>query len=121
MRQVAWMAAAATLLWLAIEATMGAGVNPEVLYGMSGPLVVACLSWVATERTYTASPERLTGILLKGLAIKAIFFGVYVTVMLRLLEMRPVPFMLSFTAYFIVLHVMEALFMRRLFMRAEAH
>ena len=115
------MAAAATLSWVALGMTMGARVNPEVFYGMCGPLVVACLSWIVTERTYTASPERLTGVMLKGLAIKAIFFGVYVAVMLRLLGVRPVPFVLSFTAYFIALHVIEALFMRRLFLRAEAH
>ena len=121
MRQVAWMAAAATLSWVALDVTMGARVSPEVFYGMFGPLVVACLSWVVTERTYTASPERLTGVMLKGLAIKAIFFGVYVAGMLRVLGVRPVPFVLSFTAYFIALHMIEALFMRRLFLRAEAH
>ena len=120
MREVAWMAAAATLSWLAVEATMGASTNPEALYGMFGPLMVASLSWVATERTYTSSPERLTAVMLTGLTIKAIFFGIYVTAMLRLLGVRPVPFVLSFTGSFIALHVMEALFMRRLFTRVEA-
>ena len=35
--------------------------------------------------------------------------------MLRVLELRPLPFVVSFTGYFIALHVIEALFMRRLF------
>jgi len=46
---------------------------------------------------------------------------VYVAGMLRVLGVRPVPFVLSFTIYFIALHMTEALFMRRLFLRAEAH
>ena len=36
-------------------------------------------------------------------------------VMLRVLDLRPVPFVVSFTGYFIALHTMEALFLRRLF------
>ena len=46
---------------------------------------------------------------------KAVFFGVYVAVMLRPLALRATPFVASFTGYFIALHMMEALFMRRLF------
>ena len=121
MKPVAWMTAAAVLSWLVVRAAMGANAGPEVFYGMAGPLVVASLSWVATERTYTASPARLTGVMLGGWAIKAIFFGIYVTAMFRVLAVRPVPFALSFTGYFVALHVMEALFMRRLFARARAH
>ena len=113
MKPVAWMVGASVVSWLI--ASRVAGANPEVLYGMLGPLVVAALSWVVTERTYKANPERLTGVMVKGLGIKAIFFGAYVVGMLRVAELRPVPFVVSFTSYFIALHVIEALFMRRLF------
>ena len=41
--------------------------------------------------------------------------------MLRVLALRPVPFVLSFTSYFIALHATEALFMRRLFAGAGTH
>ena len=60
-------------------------------------------------------PERLTAVMIAGLGIKAVFFGVYVAVMLRPLALRATPFVASFTGYFIALHMMEALFMRRLF------
>jgi hypothetical protein len=86
---------------------------------MLGPLAVASVSWVVTERTYVSSPERLTGVLVQGLAVKAVFFGVYVAGMLRVISVRPVPFVISFTSYFIALHLMEALFMRRLFENAN--
>jgi hypothetical protein len=54
-------------------------------------------------------------VMVQGLAVKAVFFGAYVVSMLRVVELRPVPFVVSFTGYFIALHVMEAMFMRRLF------
>jgi hypothetical protein len=61
-----------------------------------------------------AAPERLAGVMMTGFALKAVFFGVYVVVMLRVMMLRPVPFVVSFTAYFITLYAMEALLLRRL-------
>jgi hypothetical protein len=58
--------------------------------------------------------------MVQGLAVKAVFFGAYVVAMLRVLRVRPVPFVVSFTGYFIALHVTEALFLRRLFNSAFA-
>jgi hypothetical protein len=47
-------------------------------------------------------------------ALKFVFFGVYLAVMLKLLSMRPVPFVGAFVSYFIALYAMQALFLRRL-------
>jgi len=44
-----------------------------------------------------------------------VFFGVYVTIMLRVLALRPLPFVVSFTTYFIALHLFEAFCLQRLF------
>jgi hypothetical protein len=115
------MVAASVLSWLIVAGVAGARANPEVLYGMLGPLAVGSVSWIVTERTHASRPERLTGVLVTGMAIKAVFYGAYVIVMLRVLALRPIPFVASFTSYFIVLHLMEALFMRRMFARAEAN
>jgi hypothetical protein len=118
MRLLAWMIAASVLSWLIVAGMAGARANPEALYGMLGPLAVASVSWIVTERTYTSSPERLTGVMVTGLGIKAVVFGAYVVTMVRLVGLRPIPFVASFTGYFIALHLMEALFMRRMFARA---
>jgi hypothetical protein len=115
MRPIAWMVGASVVSWLIASRVAGADANPEVLYGMLAPLLVAAVSWVVIERTYRSAPERLTGVMVQGLAIKAVFFGAYVVTMLRFIGLRPVPFVVSFTGYFIALHVTEALFMRRLF------
>jgi len=119
MKPVAWMVGASVLSWL-IVSRAASGANPEVLYGMVAPLVVAAVSWIVTERTYRSKPERLTGVMVQALAVKAVFFGAYVVGMLRVVGLRPVPFVVSFTSYFIALHVTEAVFMQRLFTSAAA-
>jgi hypothetical protein len=115
MTPVAWMAGASIVSWLIASRAAGPGANPEVLYGMLAPLVVAAVSWIVIERTYRSNPERLTRVMVEGLAVKAVFFGAYVAGMLRVIGLRPVPFVVSFTSYFIALHVTEAVFLRRLF------
>ena len=115
MTPAAWMAGASIVSWLIASRVIGDEANPEVLYGMLAPLLVAVVSWVVVERTYRANPERLMRVMVEGLALKAVFFGAYVVGMLRVVGLRPVPFVVSFTSYFIALHVTEAVFLRRLF------
>ena len=117
-RPLLWMIATSVLSWVIVAGIAGGRANPEVLYGMAGPLAAAAGSWIVTKRAYTARPADLMGVLITGMAIKAVFFGAYVIVMLRVLALRPKPFVLSFTVYFVTLYAMEALFMRRLFERA---
>jgi hypothetical protein len=115
MTPVAWMAGASIVSWLIASRAAGPEANPEVLYGMLAPLVVAVVSWIVIERTYRSDPARLMRVMVEGLAVKAVFFGAYVAGMLRVIGLRPVPFVVSFTSYFIALHVTEAMFLRRLF------
>ena len=39
-------------------------------------------------RTHAAAPERLTAVMMTGFAVKLVFFGVYVAVMLRVLALQ---------------------------------
>ena len=114
MREAAWMAAVAIGSWLAVSATGGDQVNPESFFGMVGPLVGVCVSWLAVQRTHRVAPERVMGVMIIGFALKFVFFGAYVAVMLGVLSFRPVPFMTAFVSYFIALYAMQALFLRRL-------
>jgi len=115
MKPVIWMIAASMLSALGAVALVGPTSGTAVLFGMLGPLAIAITTWVLVERTYRASPERLTSLMVAGFAGKMVFFGAYVTVMLRLLNLPPVPFVASFTSYFIALHLTEAQHLRRLF------
>ena len=114
MKPLAWMAGVSIGSWLAISAVRR-DVNPEALFGMVGPLLAACASWVAVERMHAAAPERVMSVMLTGFMAKMMFFGLYVAGMLRGLELQRTPFVVSFTVYFVALYAMEALFLKRLF------
>ena len=115
MKTVAWMGGTSLLACVAAVGWFGTRMGAEIVLGMLAPLAVAIGTWVLIERTYRRAPERVTGLMAAGFGAKMVFFGVYVTVMLKGLALRPVPFVVSFTGYFLALHVMEAFALRRLF------
>jgi hypothetical protein len=93
---------------------------PEILLGMFGPLAETVASWVVTEQVFRRKPERLTSVMITAFAGKLVFFGGYVAIALKVVNLAVVPFIASFTTYFIALHLAEALALRRLF-AAAAH
>lgn len=113
-RPIAVMAGSSVGSWVAISVAGGGSWNPEFALGMAGPLVSAVLTWLFVERTHRRTPERVTGVLIAGFAIKMLFFAVYI-VAVRALDLRLKPFVVSFAVYFIALHAIEAGYLRRLF------
>jgi len=109
------MVAASMAAWLAAIAIFGRQTAVDVLFGMIGPLVVATSSWVMAERTYRRRPEQLSSLMIAAFGAKMVFFGAYVAIALKVLSVRPIPFVVSFTGYFIGLYFVEALCLRRLF------
>jgi hypothetical protein len=103
----------------AVASAAGAGrFNPELALGMAGPLVSAALTWYVVERAHARAPEKVTGVLIAGFAIKMVCFGAYIA-LLAALGMRLRPFVVSFAVYFIALHAIEAGYLRRLFAGAQ--
>lgn len=100
--------------WLAVTVGLADAAHPETLYGLAGPLASANLSWLVMAKAQSAGAERLMGVMLKAMAIKMVFFGAYVSAVLGALDVRPVPFVVSFAASFIALYAMEAWFLKRL-------
>ena len=119
MRPAWWMVGAAVLSWLVVAAIPDVDSDWEVLLGMLAPLAGAVGTWVLVARTYPSQPERLTSLMVAAFGAKLVFFGAYVTVMLKVLALRPLPFVISFTTYFIALHMFEALCLQRLFAREQ--
>jgi hypothetical protein len=111
LRKVGWLAAGSALSAAVLATRFGR----EVWLGMLAPLVVVSATWVMTERVYKARPERLTPVMIGAFAGKLVFFGAYVGLAIGVLGVKPVPFALSFTGYFIALHMIEALWLKRLF------
>lgn len=121
MSPLVWMTAGSVGSWLgvsAVAAALGTSLHPELLLGMIAPLASAVVTWGVVARTFAADPARLTGVMIIGFGVKMLAFGAYVAVVLGLLGARPAPFMVSFTGYFIALHLTEALFLKRLFATA---
>ena len=115
MKAAGWMIAASVASALAAAAIAGRQTVAEVVLGMLAPLVAVGVSWVLTERTYRRDPERLTPLMIGAFGVKILFFGAYAAVMLTVVGLRPLPFVASFSSYFIALYLIEALLMRRLF------
>jgi F0F1-type ATP synthase assembly protein I len=114
MKPVVWMAAVALASWAVAAAMVDPRTRFEIFCGMAGPLAGAAATWVLAVTAYRRDPGSLTGAMVAGFGVKLLLFAAYFTVMLKGLALRPVPFVASFTGYFITLHLMEALFLRRL-------
>jgi CHASE2 domain-containing sensor protein len=108
------MIAAGIGTWLAAAAVVDRRTALEVLLGMVGPLAVVSVTWVLMARTYRANPGRLTSVMTAAFFGKMIVFGGYVALMLGVLSLRPIPFVASFTTYFIGLYAMQALYLRQM-------
>lgn len=114
MKLVWWMLGASVLSSYAMTALLGGQTELEVWLGMTGPLAAALVAWIAMERTYRRNPGGLTSLMIKAFAAKMVFFGAYIALALTVLLVRPVPFVVSFTGYFIALHIIEAIGLHRL-------
>jgi hypothetical protein len=114
MKLVWWMLTGSVLSSVVLTILLGSRTGMDIWIGMLGPLAAALASWIAMERQYRQRPEGLTGLMIKAFAIKMIFFALYVTVLLGVRLVQPVPFAISFLGYFLSLHTVEAIGLRRL-------
>jgi hypothetical protein len=109
------MTTASVVTALVIAVIPGFDSDRELVFGMLAPLAGAALTWVMAARLFPANPERLTSMMMATFLVKIVFFGAYVAIMLKVVMLQPMPFVASFTAYFITLHIVEALYLQRLF------
>ena len=101
--------------WLPLALSVERAAGEAMLFGMLGPLALAIGTWLLTERTYRRNPDRVTALMMAAFGAKMLFVGVYLAVMLRVLDLEPVPFAASFASYFVAMYVIEALSLKRLF------
>lgn len=120
MKLVAYMVAGCIAAWGLVTALFGERANPEAFWGMVGPLVSAAVSWIIYARVHRLSPVRLTNVMVAGVGLKLVFFSLYVAIMVRVLAMRPEPFIASLVSVFIALHALEAFGLRRLVLDGDA-
>ena len=103
-----------SLASIASAAVLSARFGREVWLGMFAPLLVFSITWVLMERVYKTQPARLTSVMISAFVGKLVFFGAYVGLAIGVLGAKPAPFAVSLTGYFIALHLIEALWLKRL-------
>jgi hypothetical protein len=89
-----------------------------IVLGMVGPLAATVASWVAIEHAFQQDPLKVTAVMLRAWMLKALFFTGYLVAVIKGLGVSGQPFAVSLASYFLVLHTIEAMLMKRLFSSA---
>jgi hypothetical protein len=82
--------------------------------------VAADVAWWLISQAARRDVSRLQTVLLRSFAAKMFLYAAYVVIAVQVLSVDFVPFVVSFTIYFVALHATEALLLRRLTTRAAA-
>ena len=85
--------------------------------GMLAPLIVGIATIIMVERTIRNAPRALTSRMTIAFLAKMLFYAAYVSVVLAVVTTTPIPFMVSFTVYFVALQFTEAVYFKTLFTR----
>ena len=113
MRPVGWLTALGAAIFVGAS-LFGTAAWRDVGLGVLGPVLVSDVAWLLMERTHKRRPEALTSTLVAALGAKMVFFGLYLAVVLRWRPGGTTPFVVSLVGSFVALHLVEALFLRRL-------
>ncbi len=111
---IGWMTAVCVASGVALAMLVPGWTLSEVAAGMLGPLAAASATWWLIDRTSRVNPVGLTSVMMTAFFVKLVFFGAYVVIVLKALQVAPVPFIATFTAYFVGLYVVEAVLLYRL-------
>jgi hypothetical protein len=114
MSALRWMLGAGLTGWLFATLLSPVSINPAAWIGVLGPLLSASLTWLVIVWTWTTRPERLTHVMLGGLAAKLVAYPLYIAVALRNLSQDAMVFVASFVTSFIAMHAIEAWCLKRL-------
>ena len=88
---------------------------------MAAPLVIGITTILLVERASRRGPAELTQLMIRAFVAKMVLVGAYVIVVMGVLSVQAAPFIISFTAYFIVVYVCEFLCLRRVLNPAASH
>ncbi len=87
----------------------------DLFWGMFGPWLIGMVTLFVIHRAYLKNPQQLTKLMSVSFIGKMLFYGLYVAYLVLTETVSMVPFVISFTVYFIVLHVLEALYFQSIF------
>lgn len=110
-----WIVAAAAGSWALVALVYAPAASRAVVFGLAAPVASAAITWILIALAQRRNPAGVSGVMMAAFVAKMVFFGVYVVVMLRGLDLPAVPFVVSFTIAFVLLYAIEAVMLRRLF------
>ena len=114
MKAVWYITAGCVASWLVVGIGLARDAAVEILLGMGAPLAITVATLVLIERTYKRDPRDVTSMLIRAFIVKMVLIGAYVATVLGVLSVQANPFIISFTSYFIGLHFVEFLCLRRI-------
>ena len=86
----------------------------EIFLGLLGPVLVVFMTVFFMIIYSNSGAIRLNRMLVRGFAIKFIFYGIFIITIFTVYPFKPIPFMCSFTSSFIGLHLMEAIVLKKI-------
>lgn len=86
----------------------------EIFLGMAAPLLLSIVSVLWNESSFKKSPQQLTNTLIKTFIARVVFFAIYFVLVFTYYDFEPIPFIISFTGFFMIFYIIEALFLQKL-------
>ncbi len=90
-------------------------IGGDLFWGMFGPWLIGIVTVFFIQKAYINNPGKLTNLMIKSFFSKMLFYGLYVSYLVLTDTVSFIPFVISFTVYFVVLHVLEALYFQSIF------
>ena len=95
-----------------------AGIYPvyglELLLGWILPVLAGTVTLYFIDSAAQKDPFLVTKILIKGFALKMVYYGATILILFKLYSFEPIPFICSFSGFFLGLHVLEAVIIKRI-------
>ena len=86
----------------------------EIFLGLLAPILVGYVTVFFMEKYSNIGMIYLNKMLIKGFALKFIFYGLFILIIFNVYSFNPIPFMCSFTLSFIGLHMMETIVLKKI-------
>ena len=107
------------ILGLGISGLVGGAIFPqyikEIFIGMTAPLLVTVFSILWINKVFKLDSTKVTAVMTKSFFIKMVLFALYFIIILSFYAFEPIPFVISFTSFFILFYLIEAIFLQKLF------
>ena len=84
----------------------------EIFLGMFLPWIISLISISKTHSVYNIDPIKLTKHMTTAMLMKMLSYGLLLIIIFTFISFNPIPFIISFTSYYLTLHLTEAFIVR---------